>query len=113
MQVRRQGRRQWQNQQFLTLTARPLYIQRSSNMSGDPTTCHMMTVPFLILHTWLRQVKLPRGPPEARLNVSFGQAPTQHRLRWPCPHPPPPPHHTPPPPAAPTPAPTTTHVPTL
>src|SRR6266481_10104615 len=87
MQVRRQGRRQWQNQQSLTLTAQPLYNQWASNMSGDPTTCHMMTVPFLALHAWLRQVKLPRGPLEARLNVSFGQAPTQHRLRWPRPHP--------------------------
>src|SRR6266481_7913982 len=56
-------------------------------MSGDPATCHMMTVPFLVQHAWLGQVKLPRGPLEARLNVSFGQAPVQHGLRWPCPHP--------------------------
>src|SRR6266481_143533 len=87
MQVRRQGRSQWQNQQSLMLTARPLYIQQASNMSGDPATCHMMTVPFLVQHAWLGQVKLPRGPPEARLNVSFGQAPMQHGLRWPHPHP--------------------------
>ena len=50
---------------------------------------------FLVQHAWLRQVKLPRGPPEARLNVSFGQAPTQHGLRWPHPHPHPHPNQAP------------------
>src|SRR6266481_3601590 len=47
---------------------------------------------FLVQHAWLGQVKLPRGPPEARLNVSFGQAPAQRGLRWPRPHPHPHPH---------------------
>src|SRR6266481_6530230 len=51
--------------------------------------------PFLMLHTWLGQVKLPRGPPEARLNMSFGQAPAQRGLRWPHPHPHPHPNQAP------------------